>query len=762
MSKKLSINGFTNKEWLSLTEILNLELNTLPNIEITLRRLAKKENWKKRETQSNTGGRRGYEYHLSSLPLEARVDFLNRIWELSKEAETSSIKCVASEDTANTRIGNKKANTLFENKAKSKSSSTSQELHKASEEVAIELSKSEHFGIEISKKNLEKARVREAILKRIQSLSIEGFEKAAMETYIESYNKGFESNKEFYEHIPTISLTRIYVWKKAYEAQGLQGLLDTLDTRGRKSKMENQSYIAKVLARLKETPYASNRMLYEAFIHELQGDVLVSYKTFGRFLSKYKKEHAQELELLTNPDGWKNKYKLSLGKSDGDVIRLNQRWEIDSTKADIMLNDNTRCNIVGIIDVYSRRSILHVSRTSSAEAVKGALLKAFSKWGKPEVIASDNGSDFVSKRIKDSLQALGIEQKICPPFSPEKKPFIERFFKTFSHNMLTMLDGYIGHDVATRKKIESKKSFAARLFRNEDKLDLRLPREELQAFCDNWLENYYHKKKHRSLGMTPNEKVTGYIGEVYFFKSIEALSILMSPRSGDGIRSVTKEGIAVEGGKYWHENLTLWIGKKVKVLFDESNWGHAYVFSLQGEFLAHATDINRAGFSRAEVSTSLKRKQNELMSATKQAYKQMIKGATSQNELIKDMLKVRNEDDEYIKAMVEEKTKQAKVKETFELIEAEIASKSNEEVLYATDAQKEQREKEATERYEKAKDLERQLSLGLMIAPKQEEWLKNYQDTSEYSSKRFMDELAAEVETKNNIGGIEIKSSKYE
>ncbi|MFL1781403.1 IS3 family transposase domain protein [Candidatus Hepatincolaceae symbiont of Richtersius coronifer] len=497
----------------------------------------------------------------------------------------------------------------------------------------------------------------------------------------------------------------------------------------------------------------STALLYKIFVNEHGG--ILTIRGFSHWIGIYKKAHVQELELLSNPDGWKSKYKLALGQADEQIIRLNQRWEIDSTIADIMLNDNKRCVIVGIIDVYSRRAILHVSRTSSSEAVLGALLKAFNKWGKPEVIATDNGADFVSIRVKDSIKALGIEQEICPPFSPEKKPFIERFFKTFSHNMLTMLDGYIGHDVATRKKIESKKRFGARLFRNEDKVDLRLNREELQAFCDNWLESYYHNNIHSKLGMSPNEKVAGYLGEIYKFKSVEALSILMSPRSGDGIRTITKEGIAVDNGKYWHENLTLWIGKKVKVLFDESDWGRAYIFSLKGDFLAHAVDMNRSGFSREEVFNSMKRKQTELMSATKVAYKQMVKGATSQKELIKDMLQVRNEEDNYIKGIVDSKTKQAKVKETFELIEAAIASKGGAQ-LYEVDKDKEQREQEATNRYTRAKDLERQLGLGLMIPPKQEEWLKNYQETSEYSSKKFMDELAAEVDSNINIGGIQI------
>lgn len=96
--------------------------------------------------------------------------------------------------------------------------------------------------------------------------------------------------------------------------------------------------------------------------------------------------------------------------------RLNQRWEIDSTKGDVMLADGKRHNVVAIIDVYSRRPVYHVSRSSSATAVAACLRKALLAWGVPEILVTDNGSDYVSRHIKGALIGLGIEQRIAPPF----------------------------------------------------------------------------------------------------------------------------------------------------------------------------------------------------------------------------------------------------------------------------------------------------------------------------------------------------------
>lgn len=93
---------------------------------------------------------------------------------------------------------------------------------------------------------------------------------------------------------------------------------------------------------------------------------------------------------------------MVIGKADEYIVRLNQEWQTDSTIADIMLNDNKRYNIVGIIDVYSRRAVLHVSETSSSEAVLACLTKALNAFGKPESMRTDNGADFTSIRVKDT------------------------------------------------------------------------------------------------------------------------------------------------------------------------------------------------------------------------------------------------------------------------------------------------------------------------------------------------------------------------
>ena len=95
------------------------------------------------------------------------------------------------------------------------------------------------------------------------------------------------------------------------------------------------------------------------------------------------------------------------------------------------LSDGQRHIILGIIDVWSRRVLLHVARTSPSTAVCTALRRAILAWGVPNVVRCDNGKEFISNHTRAALTNLGIAQETAPPFQPERKPFIKRALGTF-------------------------------------------------------------------------------------------------------------------------------------------------------------------------------------------------------------------------------------------------------------------------------------------------------------------------------------------
>ena len=66
--------------------------------------------------------------------------------------------------------------------------------------------------------------------------------------------------------------------------------------------------------------------------------------------------------------------------------------------ADALLEDG-RHSILAVIDLYTRRAQLHVSKTSRAAAVAHVTQKALLAWGVPAIAKTDNGQDYVSNQI---------------------------------------------------------------------------------------------------------------------------------------------------------------------------------------------------------------------------------------------------------------------------------------------------------------------------------------------------------------------------
>lgn len=62
-------------EWFDLATIEELQLKSLLISRRGLLKKSEKENWKKRPRNARGGG---FEYHISSLPIEARLELINK------------------------------------------------------------------------------------------------------------------------------------------------------------------------------------------------------------------------------------------------------------------------------------------------------------------------------------------------------------------------------------------------------------------------------------------------------------------------------------------------------------------------------------------------------------------------------------------------------------------------------------------------------------------------------------------------------------
>ncbi|EGU40248.1 integrase catalytic subunit [Vibrio scophthalmi LMG 19158] len=244
---------------------------------------------------------------------------------------------------------------------------------------------------------------------------------------------------------------------------------------------------------------------------------------------------------------------------------------------------------------------------ANAMLMRGALLE----WGKPVTCKTDNGSDYVSNRMKQTFISLSIEQTLCTPFHPQEKPHIERVFRTFSHDWLEMMPGYVGHNVAERKGIEARKSFANRLMNKGDIIEAKLSPQDLQTFCDQWLEIYHHRE-HGALGCSPFVKATSWNGVIDRVSDERALDMLLaSPAGNNGRRKIAKKGIKVDG--IWYISPELNVGDWVYVYYDESDIGRLVVYNDDHAFLCIAQAPDFTGVSRKELASAAKRKQTQQM-----------------------------------------------------------------------------------------------------------------------------------------------------
>jgi len=112
------------------------------------------------------------------------------------------------------------------------------------------------------------------------------------------------------------------------------------------------------------------------------GDGLSS-RSIARWLDKYKAEHRAEYELMRDPDGWRSKYRIAVGKADEGIRHINDEVQIDATASDVdaVVVNGRRCYIVGAIEVYTRRAIaLLIEGGESSYALRRLIASCYLTW----------------------------------------------------------------------------------------------------------------------------------------------------------------------------------------------------------------------------------------------------------------------------------------------------------------------------------------------------------------------------------------------
>lgn len=576
------------KQWFTAQELSALFLSDMPGTERGYLKKAKADGWKCRHRQSG----KGFEYHIDNLPLSTQAEIVRKL------LGGNSI----------TMLDDQSA--LQEMKAERRRGRLSPEERRHAKTIIVSLFErfrtNQNLGVIEAEKGFIAYYAAEASTG--QSVRIPAW---VMETY------------------PEFSIQTLRRWRKDAETDiaALAGRYGNRKGTGILDRAEDgdvKDFVIGLLTgstHLKaghirdmcRAKYGTTVKVRNPQTNEPESVPLPKIRMFERFIANWKTDNAHLFEKLTNPDSHKNKRKISIGIADDGIERLNQMWQIDASPVDALCVDG-RYSLYAVIDVWSRRALFSVTKTPQTEASLLLIRRAIMEWGVPEVIKTDNGSDFKSKRFMTAIRSLGIDQDICQAYTPEQKPFVERVIQTLQHDLMPVLPGFIGHNVADRQQIRARQAFAQRLGVDDQKtFSISLSHQDVQGMIDRWARDKYSQSSHRGLGgLSPAAKAATWTGTIRRIESERALDLLLAPLAGqDGFRTITKKGLRIDNGHFYGPGLEIHVGKRVLVRHDPENMGLAYVFTEDGEFICTATNYMRDGANRAEAAAMAKARQAE-------------------------------------------------------------------------------------------------------------------------------------------------------
>jgi transposase InsO family protein len=466
-------------------------------------------------------------------------------------------------------------------------------------------------------------------------------------------------------------------------------------------------------------------------------------RTIQHFVARLKDEECVALTKLSNPD----RYRSAMAPSGVGTYRWvsepNTLWMIDASPVDALCVDG-RHSIYAAIDIATRRTKLYVSHTPRASAVALLIRKAITAWGAPETIKTDNGSDFVAQDTKRLFANLGIEMQLSDAYSPQQKGHVERVIKTFQHDCATLLPGFVGHDVADRKRIEDRKSFAARLGEETaETFGVSLTGAQLQAYVDQWVDTVYHQRTHTTLGTSPMLAAAASKTPIRTVDQ-RALDLLLMPVAG--IRTVTKFGIRVDNFHYVIN--AAFPGDRVMVRQDPNDAGRIIAFDADtGTYVGDGICPELAGVDPAELLRVKREFSAEYHAEKTRPIQKEIKKLTTGPALIERVLEVARRDMPNVIALPkrEETHSTPAIAAALEAMVPREAPQASTEVLamqaklLAEETVVQLRAEETPhQRWQRALDVIDRMKAGDAVSAEEAMWLGGYREGPEYKARALM------------------------
>ena len=186
------------------------------------------------------------------------------------------------------------------------------------------------------------------------------------------------------------------------------------------------------------------------------------YPRFGYRKIHYKlKENGwavgrERVRLIRRQEGLqvliKNKKKRLLGKSTTELSKAeypNHVWSYDIVSDQTACGKRIRC--LTIIDEYTRYGLsIYTGWSITSGHIKRILESLFYRWGLPTCIKSDNGPEFIARKIQTWLKKTGVKTRYIDPGSPWQNGHNESFNAVFRDGCL---DRWLFYSVQEARRV---------------------------------------------------------------------------------------------------------------------------------------------------------------------------------------------------------------------------------------------------------------------------------------------------------------------
>jgi putative transposase len=303
------------------------------------------------------------------------------------------------------------------------------------------------------------------------------------------------------------------------------------------------------------------------------------------------------------------------------VTRPNAVWQIDHSPADVILVDADSRAPIGrpwvtlVIDVASRVvtglyvSLDPPSVVSVGMALQHAILPKdealaergiSAEWpafGLPELVHTDNGSDFRSRAFARACSNLGIETDLRPVGAPRYGGHIERLIGSVMSEM-HLLPGTTFSNVAARGDYDSDAAAVMTI-------------DEFEVWLWRFVAGDYNRRIHASLSAPPLETWRRLCAEQAITPrqplDPESLAVAFLPRIS---RTITRQGISFHHVRYYEPFLGPLLDsglRRVELAYDPRDLSRLLVETPQGVRALRYRNLARPPMSLWELRAARRR-----------------------------------------------------------------------------------------------------------------------------------------------------------